>query len=121
MRISSRLTAAAALVCLPAMAFAAGAIAVDDQEGQNPADIGWGYSTGHDTRDEAGRAALRECRKHGNKNCKVVVRFDSCGAYAASRKHYGIGWGSSKAAAQRIALRECGENCQIVGAVCEDD
>ena len=119
MRIFSRAAVAAMLTCAPAIAFAAGAIAVDDQEGQDPEDVGYGYSTGHASRDEAGAAALRECRKEGNRSCKVAVRFDACGAYAASRRSWGIGWGSSESVARRNALSECDGNCKIVFSVCE--
>ena len=68
----------------------------------------------------AGAAALAECRKQGNKNCKVAVRFDSCGAYASSRKNSGIGYGKSVDVARTMAMNECGTKaCKIVVAECE--
>jgi hypothetical protein len=115
----SRAAIAAALICIPATVFAAGAIAVDDEAGQNPSDVGYGYATGHSSRDEAGAAALRNCRREGNRSCKVAVRFDECGAYAASRRNYGIGWGSSERVARQNALSQCDDNCRIVFAICE--
>lgn len=117
MKTLPRLLLLASLI-LPLGAFAAGAIAVDDEEGES--DPGYGVVTGAATRDEAGRGALAECRKSGNKNCKVVVRFDKCGAYAASKKNAGIGFGSTEALAKIKALEECGTNaCKIVVAECE--
>ena len=117
MKSLSRLLVLASLI-LPLSAFAAGAIAVDDEEGES--DPGYGVITGASSRDEAGRQALAECRKQGNKNCKVVVRFDKCGAYAASKKNAGIGFGSTAALAKIKALEECGTNaCKIVVSECE--
>jgi len=113
----SRLVVLASLI-LPLGAFAAGAIAVDDEEGE--AEPGYGVVTGAASRDEAGKQALAECKKQGNKSCKVVVRFDKCGAYAASKKNYGIGFGGSEAAAKTKALEECGGGaCKIIVAECE--
>ena len=117
MKTLPRLLLLASLI-LPMGAFAAGAIAVDDEEGES--DPGYGVVTGAATRDEAGRGALAECRKSGNKNCKVVVRFDKCGAYAASKKNAGIGFGASESVAKNKALEECGTSaCKIVVAECE--
>lgn len=107
------------LVMLPsAPAFAAGAIAVDDEEGQSAKETGYGVGEGA-TRAEAAKHALAECKKAGNKDCKVVVRYDTCGAYAASKKHSGIGFGKTKAIATKKALDECGISaCRIVVADC---
>jgi hypothetical protein len=112
-----RILAAASLI-LPLSAFAAGAIAVDDEEGET--DPGYGVVTGMANREEAGKAALRECRKHGNKNCKVAVRFDQCGAYAGSKKYYGVGYGKSIDVARTMAMNECGQkSCKVLVAECE--
>jgi hypothetical protein len=111
-----------ACVLLQTHAFAAGAIAVDDEEGLRAAQVPYGYVTGRESRDEAGAAALQECRHHGGEDCKVVVRFDQCGAYASSREHSGIGWGGSEDLARRKAMDDCGtDHCRIVAAVCERD
>lgn len=99
-------------------AFAAGAIAVDDEAGSKASDVGFGIGTG-DTREAAGSDAVAECRKAGNSNCKVAVRYDTCGAYAASREHSGIGWGSSEGAAKGNALEACGSGCKIVVSDCQ--
>jgi hypothetical protein len=116
MKRASWLLAAITLISSGA-AFAAGAIAVDDEEGET--DPGYGFVTGYDTRAAAAKGAMKECRESGNENCKVVARFDTCGAYAASRKFYGVGWGTSQKAAERMALENCGRNCEVVISECE--
>ena len=98
--------------------FAYGAIAVDDEQGQNEA--GYGFATGEDSQDAAKRAALKQCRESGNDHCKVAVWFKQCGAYAASNKYYGYGYGDNKAVAKRKALEMCGRSaCKVVVAECE--
>ncbi|MBI2768063.1 MAG: DUF4189 domain-containing protein [Burkholderiales bacterium] len=117
MKTLPRLLVLASLI-LPLGAFAAGAIAVDDEEGEN--DPGYGIVTGSSSRDAAGAAALAECRKQGNKNCKVAVRFDTCGAYASSKKNSGIGFGGTIGLARAKALEDCGANaCKIIVSDCE--
>lgn len=106
-------------LCLAsAGAFAAGAIAVDDEEGSKASEVGYGIGTGA-TREEAGRDAMKECKKAGNSNCKVAVRYDTCGAYAASKTVSGIGWGSSEGEAKANALEACGGGCRIVVSDCQ--
>ena len=105
------------LICAPAMASAIGAIAVDDAEGDDP---GYGFVTGYDSKDEARKAALKECKNAGNDNCRLVVWFETCGAYAASEKYYGTGWGSTLAQAERKAVEDCGgKSCKVVVSDCE--
>jgi hypothetical protein len=111
------LSIAASLMIASSGAFAAGAIAVDDEQGSKASEVGFGIGVG-DTREEAGRSAMAECRKAGNSNCKVAVRYDTCGAYAASRNTSGIGWGSSEDIARNKALDACGSACRIVVADC---
>ncbi len=106
------------LLATSGSAFAAGAIAVDDEQGDD--EPGYGIVVGEDTREDAGREALKACRKSGNTDCKVVVRFDKCGAYAASKKYYGIGYGSSLNKAKSMALDACGNsNCKVLVSDCE--
>lgn len=114
-----RFAAFAAAMTIAGHTFAAGAIAVDDEEGQHHEDVGYGTAVGEHTREEAAGAAMRRCREHGNAKCRVVVRFDKCGAYAVSHSHYGVGWGTSLRAAQTHALKECGANCRVVVSECE--
>lgn len=105
-------------LALPFNAFAIGAIAVDDEEGQD--EPGYGYVTGADSEAEAKAGALKECRKSGNKNCKVAVWFKQCGAYAASKTYSGIGYGNTQRIAEAKALDECGNRaCKVIVADCE--
>lgn len=98
--------------------FAFGAIAVDDEEGET--EPGYGFVTGEDNKDTARSEALKECKKAGGENCKVVVWFKQCGAYAASKKYYGYGYGSNKGKAIADALEMCGQkSCKIAIAECE--
>ncbi len=107
----------ALVIALPTALMAAGAIAVDDDEGDT--EPGYGFATGYDSREEAAAAALKECKKNGNDNCKVVARFDKCGAYAASAKYYGVGWGATKAKAEAMALDKCEGKCKIKISGCD--
>lgn len=101
----------------PISAFAVGAIAVDDQMGDR--DPAYGLSIGEDTKDDAKKQALKFCRENGE-NCKVVVWFETCGAYASSSKYYGYGYGKTKAIATSKALEMCGKkSCELVVADCE--
>ena len=98
-------------------AFAIGAIAVDDSQGEK--DPAWGVSTGEDSEASAKRAALKYCKENGD-NCKVVAWFKTCGAYASSARYYGYGYGDTKAIATGKALEMCGQNsCKVVVAECE--
>ena len=60
-------------LCLPASAFAVGAIAVDDVEGDAAADVGYFAVTGEDSQAVAKAAAMKGCRAEGMKNCKIGV------------------------------------------------
>lgn len=107
-----------ALGCaIPCIAFAFGAIAVDDQRGDR--DPAYGFAIGQDSRAAAERKALNFCREHG-KHCKVAVWFETCGAYATSKNYYGYGYGKTRAKATAEALKGCGrKDCAIVVAKCE--
>lgn len=108
----------AALASISSHAFAVGAIAVDDEMGED--EPGYGFSYGYDNKEAAMKRALQECRKHGNTNCKVKVWFNGCGAYAASQRYYGVGWGSNKRTAESNALKQCGNrNCEIKISECD--
>ena len=105
------------LFAAPLSAMAIGAIAVDDQEGDE--EPGYGFVTGYNSKDEARREAMKECKKHGNAECKFVAWFETCGAYAASSKYYGAGWGATQKKAEAMALEKCGAKCQVVVSDCE--
>lgn len=101
----------------PMTAMAVGAIAVDDEEGDT--EPGYGFVTGYDSKDAARKEALKQCKDGGNSSCKVVAWFEKCGAYAASAKYYGAGWGASKQKAESMALEKCGDKCRIAVSDCE--
>lgn len=110
--------ALALLLSAPAMAMAIGAIAVDDEEGSD--EPGYGFVSGYDSKEAARKAALGECKKAGNDDCQVVLWFETCGAYAASEKFYGTGWGATLAKAEGMALEKCGDkSCKVVVSDCE--
>jgi hypothetical protein len=105
-------------ISLSTSALAFGAIAVDDEQGES--EPGYGFATGEASQDAAKRAALKQCRESGNDHCKVAVWFKQCGAYAASSKYYGYGFGDTKAVATKKALEMCARKaCQVVVAECE--
>ena len=103
---------------LPTSVFAYGSIAIDDTVGDDgPA---YGLVVGGDSKASAQRDALKICRAHGGENCKSVVWFKTCGAVAVTKKYFGYGYGSTKAAATGQALKMCGRiNCNIVASECE--
>ncbi len=100
--------------------FAVGAIATDDDVGD--AEPGYGIATGFDTKEEAQKEALKNCREAGNKNCEVAVWFKGCGAYASSKEYSGVGWGKTKAIAESKAKEKCGSaKCTIKVSECDDE
>ena len=120
MRIPRIVLATAFTLAVSVNAMAAGAIAVDDDGDISGGDAGYGIVTGEASREDAAKAALKQCRSSGNSSCKVVVRFDVCGAYASCKKYFGGGWGNTDAEAQRKALDECGQgSCKILVSDCE--
>lgn len=48
------------------------------------------------------------------------MRFDTCGAYAASKTHYGAGWGSSLEKAKAMADEKCEGSCKTIVADASD-
>ncbi|MBF0294594.1 MAG: DUF4189 domain-containing protein [Magnetococcales bacterium] len=103
---------------LPTDAFAYGAIALDDQPGDE--DPAYGFSINEDSKASAKASALRYCREYGGTNCRIIVWFETCGAVAISRKYRGYGYGRHKQKAIDDALDMCGsKRCEIVAAECE--
>lgn len=99
-------------------ALAAGALAIDGNQG-----LSYGWAVDLSTPEQAAQEALFQC----GSGCRVVLRFDSgCGAYAADQSPMSTisGWGgaSSGPAAQDRALSEClsrgGRNCIVRAWVC---
>ncbi|MCA0401138.1 MAG: DUF4189 domain-containing protein [Proteobacteria bacterium] len=112
---------AATIALAPTHVMAWGAIAVDDGKGRSADDVGYGYVVGANTEKEANSGALKQCRAK-NKSCKVVIAFETCGAYAVSGNRWGTGEGVTKGAARRIALANCGnEACKVVAAECDEE
>ena len=129
------------VLLMPSLAFAFGAIAVDNVkpsevdyqivtgEGTKAAvktvevdkysESGYQIVTGQDTEALAKTAVINVCKKAGNKNCKIVVLFTKCGAYASSQTASGSGTGKIKQEAITNALAGC-ENCKVVAAACEE-
>jgi hypothetical protein len=108
------------LLCWSLPAGAAGAIATDDEE-EGPISV-YALVTGAASREDAGYAALAECRKNSGKHCKVTARFDRCGSYAASaeKRRYGVGWGDTSEIARAMALGKCGDrSCKALTVECE--
>jgi hypothetical protein len=101
---------------LPLHAVAAGAIAVDDEDGATP---GYGWVIGQKSTENAGNAAMAECFDGGGKQCRVAVRFEACGAYAASWRFSHAGSGATKAEAIKAALKDC-KDCKVVVADCDN-
>jgi hypothetical protein len=98
-------------------AFAFGAIAVNDSRGTAASEAGYGVGWG-ESRKEAERNAVKECRSAGNDQCEVAVWFERCGAYAGDRVNYGIGYGETIRTAERMALKDCA-HCQIIVSDCQ--
>lgn len=96
---------------------AIGAIAVDDDQKYDvPA---YGYAVDFETREEAEKAAVKFCLEHGE-DCRPVVWFEGCGAYAHSRRHFGYGWGSTREKASDMALEKCGKaSCKVLIVACD--
>lgn len=101
-------------------ALAVGAIAVDDYYDEDPSEAGYGIATEYRNVGEASAAALEACQSEQNSDCKVVLTFKKCGAYAASAGGYGVASANTLADAEKRALRQCGDaNCVVVISDCD--
>jgi hypothetical protein len=100
-------------------ALAWGAIAIDDEDAQTARDVGYGYVTGANDEASARRGAMAECRKRNTKNCKVMLTFETCGAYAADKSHWGVAENVTESSARRSAIAYCGKaTCKVAVAAC---
>ena len=61
---------------------------------------------------------MEACQSEGNTECKVVLKFRNCCAYAASRNNYGGGTGGTMVAAEKSAPTNCGE-AECIAIVCD--
>lgn len=112
-RIATKLAFVLALSVSSTQAMAAGALAIDSNQGNQ-----WGWSYGQASISQAEQRALSEC----GGGCQVVLTYSSgCGAYAADQSNgaSAFGWGtsSSGSGAQSRALSECqsrgGRSCMV--------
>ncbi len=103
----------AAGLLLSANTFAAGALAIDANQGEQ-----YGFAYNYPDMGQAEQRALSEC---GNQ-CAVVLQFETgCGAYAADQQNgssiYGWGTDANGGNAQSRAISECqsrgGTSCMV--------
>lgn len=112
-KLSAKLVLAIGISLFSAQVMAAGALAIDSNQG--PA---YGWAVDYPNIGQAEQYALSAC----GGGCQVVLRFSNgCGAYAADQAggSSASGWGtaSSGGGAQSRAISECqsrgGSNCMI--------
>ncbi len=95
-----------------------GAIAVDDIAGETSPAYGTG---GGSSKNEAETNAKKFCSDGGGKQCKIMVSYQECGAFAISAKSTGKGIGATKKLAEEKAKIECKDSsCQIVTSDCNE-
>ena len=114
------LAVAATTSMIASAAFGWGGIAVDDGIGTDHSDVGYGIVTKSPSRQAAATDALETCTSEGNSGCELVLTFQNCGAYAASKVVYGTGTAATQGDAEKRALTDCGDkDCRIVISDCE--
>ncbi|MBN9229431.1 MAG: hypothetical protein BGO90_02095 [Legionella sp. 40-6] len=93
-----------------------GAIAADINN--HDSDCAYGIGGGS-TREEAEKNAENSCDKAGGEQCKVVVTYNQCGAYALSKNYQGMGTGSNKHIAEEMARKQCQHaDCVLIASDC---
>lgn len=98
------LTATLAAACLGSAVHSEGALAIDENQGDQ-----WGWAAGYSTTFEAQKIALAEC----GAGCEIVVTFsEGCAAYAADQTQGSTVFGYSynyatRAQAEQRAMLEC--------------
>ena len=93
-------------------------IAVSDARGVSGGDAGYGVGQGNSQAD-ANEGAMHECKSHKNPDCKLVLTYGMCGAYASSTNHAGTGMGRTAVEAAKNALDACAhDNCKVVVSDC---
>ncbi|MHA7653922.1 DUF4189 domain-containing protein, partial [Mycobacterium sp. ML4] len=73
-----------------------------------------GMAQGYPNKALAEQAALQKC---GDKDCRVIISFNLCGAVASDGASYQGGTGYTRAAAEADAMNRLG-NGKIVSSVC---
>ncbi len=112
--------AAFAAVVFPVAASAAGWGAISAEEVIGDKDPFWGVGGGN-SKAEASKNSQKFCREAGGKKCEVLVTYQKCGAYAASKQYSGTGTGTTKKVAEQNALKVCNNrNCSVVTSDCND-
>jgi hypothetical protein len=120
----TRTTAALTLLAFGGLLFASvsasadswGAISIDLKTAETEPYFGVG---GGGSEDEATANAQKFCAEAGGAECKTVVTYQQCGAYAASKT--GGGWGKSttQKTAEDQAMAGCNDDgCKIVTSDC---
>ncbi|UVE18407.1 DUF4189 domain-containing protein [Pseudomonas sp. LS44] len=113
------ITLGLALSLAAAQSFAAGALAIDSNQGEQ-----FGFSYNYADYGEAQQRALGEC----GGNCEVVLQFaGECAAYAADQQQgssiYGWATAGSSGGAQSGAISQCqsrgGNSCTVRTWGCE--
>lgn len=74
----------------------------------------WGRSQGYPVKTQAEQVALAQC---GEKDCRVVISFNLCGAVASDGSNYQGGTGYTRAMAEADALTRLGGG-RVVNSVC---
>lgn len=93
-----------------------GAISIDFKTAQTDPYFGVG---GGSSEDEAITNAQKFCVEAGGAECKTVVSYQQCGAYAASGKGGGWGKSSTQKTAEAQAMAGCNDDaCKIVTSDC---
>ena len=91
-------------------------ISIDGSAGEDHPYYGKGVGI---TRNEAEQGAQKSCHKVGGKQCKIVLSFQQCGAYAASARSTGKGTGTTKQIAEAQAISDCHSiDCKIIVSDC---
>lgn len=95
-----------------------GSIAIDQVAGDTDPAYGYGVA---DTKEASEKIAHDYCVEAEGKNCKIVLNYQECGAYAVSSNSNGVGIGSTKKAAKDEAIKNCKSNdCKIVVVDCNN-
>ena len=121
MKFLKKLLAVAAMSSMVAgAAYGWGAIAVDDDPGLAHSEVGYGIVTKAPSQQTASSDAVEVCTSEGNAGCQLVLTFQNCGAYAASKVAFGTGTAATQSDAERRAMSDCGDKeCKVVISDCE--
>jgi hypothetical protein len=111
--VSAILVFAFCISLVSTQAMAAGALAIDTNQGSN-----YGWAEGYPSTSEAVQKAMNEC----GSGCQIVLRYNKgCGAYAADQSRgssvFGTGEDSTGGGAQSRAMSMCqtygGRSCVV--------